>query len=267
MWNLFYRRGNGRDFVIADTRKDPEAETEEQQLSLDHIEDSIGDQLRQLLSTVPKSTVPSENKSETEKMGKKKSKSTSLTTIKKKPREPEERVHPDMDAEPVEPDPVEPPKDKDGEPLSVSEIHEALGELALQKLHVDTDARRTAKNPEQQANRVKNLMKTYKATEEELQTKLKKAREYEATRRGQEEYRDYGLTSEGDNASITALVDESIADFFAQVDDLKDIVADRLREGLDKIEDPHVNSQELREEIYEELVGRGVIESWEPMEF
>lgn len=211
--------------------------------NLDRIADSIGEQLKAL----PMKTTRTHKKFE------------------KVPREPEERMHRTITEDDAPPY-VEPATDTNGEALSVEEILEALTEISIAKLNVDRDAKRTAKHPEQQANRVKNLMNRYNARAKELEKLLAQARKHEAWERGQAEYRIYGLETEA-NLAVTNLMDETVRWFFARIDDMKDEVSDRIREGLDGIEDPGINSVPFRERLYEELVSRGIIESWEPMEF
>ncbi len=219
--------------------------------NLDRLADSIGKQLKALPSKTPY-------------VSSTKSKSSSKP-FKIVPREPEERVRStEQEREAVE---VEPAYDTNGDPLTVEDIYEALKEIALAELNIDRDAKRTAKDPEQQANRVKNLSQRYKARTKELEELLKQARKRESWERHQLGFRSYNLSSDEANLAVTELMDETINWYFAEVDNLKDRVSDTIRAKLDDIDDPGIDRVPFRERLYGELVQASVIESWEPLEF
>lgn len=238
---------------------------------LKDLGDSIGAQLRgkqfdsdqKLLEQERRDVgdVSDEDTSETLIVKSTKSTSTKKTTYT--PPEPEERIR--RTREPKELVEVEPPYDKDGTILSIEDIETALMELAEREDSIDEDAKLTAKDKEQQANRVRNLHKQYKTKNLYLSALLRQAKQYAQYQRDLLGYRDYGLGDEHDEV-ISKLMDSITDDFFDEVDHLKDVVAKRLREGLDTLPD-EANAIIFRERLYRELHTAGVMGNWEPMEF
>lgn len=190
--------------------------------------------------------------------------SSSSSSTKREPVEPETRTRRSQeDIETLEE--VDPPTDSDGEILAISDIEEALRELKEKERSIDADAQRTNADEEQQANRVRNLHKRYKERRSFLESLMKQAKRYAQYQRDLLGYRVYGFDAETDKA-ISHAMDEAIEDYFEQVDDLKDVVAKRIRACLDTL-GPEVNDTKFRERLYRELHVKGVMGDWEPMEF
>lgn len=167
-----------------------------------------------------------------------------------------------------EKDPPKPPLDTTGEPLNEADIMSLLETLAASRLRIDSDVKGKGGSLEQQADRARTLEGHYDKLETKLKKKLREAREYEAYRLEEVGGRPYGMDTDEGDIAITKLVDEEVDQFHEEFRLLKEKVAERIRERLDKLtEDGLMASTDVRDKIYEDLVNNEVIEDWEPLEF
>lgn len=167
-------------------------------------------------------------------------------------------------------EPSDPPKDEQGNVLTVEAVLEALDALEASRLDIDSMAReRSSDDLEEQATYCKALEAQYTKKERKLKDALRAIQKYEDEQAARRGFYDFGLGDDKEgNQKVEQLLEENVEWFEDEVHALKERLAERVRKGLEAIEaDGHEVTDEVRDEVYHALVTEEVIEEWEPLLF
>jgi hypothetical protein len=158
-----------------------------------------------------------------------------------------------------------PPRDNQGNVLSIEDCEEGLLVIQEARLRIDEEVQKI-RNQEHAANRARKLKKKYDEKEKELKRCLDQAISFQRFEQRRKGIRDFGMPDDDGNRAITELVAQETKQFNDTVDEMKDAVAKRVRDRLDELGED-ANDPEVRDRIYEALAEAEIIQPWEPLEF